>query len=133
MKDIVLQILPYIVSVITGVISAAVSIYVCKKNNKIEIDKIELQNKAEFERIQQEHQNELEKIELLFRQEMAKNEQAKKNEMEKKREEIGLNAISSIAENVTGALTNSVLNAPTVKNEINKQASRSFIKKKGKR
>lgn len=127
------EIMPYIVSLVTATISVFVSIYVCNKNCNNEIRKLKLQNEQDIHKIQKQHENDLETMTLQHQQEMEKLEQIQTHEMEKQREEAALKAVTGIAETFTENLTNSVLDAPAVKNEINKQANNAFVRKKNRR
>jgi serine protease inhibitor ecotin len=64
--------LPYLVSILTAVLSAIVSITVCKKQTKTEIDKIKEQSKANIELEREKLQLEKEKIELEHKLELEK-------------------------------------------------------------
>ena len=56
--------MPYLVSILTALISAVVSISVCKKQTKTEIEKIKEQAKANIEIEREKLQLEKEKMEL---------------------------------------------------------------------
>lgn len=103
--------LPYIVSIVCALISFLASVVVCRNNNKTAIKNLEDQINFEREKLQQDFNN---RIELLEKEYALK---------------CGLNVI----DNLTGKLTDAVVNSPAVKNEINKTASRTFTRKKGKR
>lgn len=64
--------LPYLVSIITAVISAFVSITVCKKQTKVEIEKIKEQSKANIDLEREKLQLEKEKMELEHKLELEK-------------------------------------------------------------
>ena len=125
--------LPYIISIVTALISMIVSIYVCNRNCKNEINKLKLQNEKKKKKIQKQHENELETMKRQHQQEMEKLEQMQTHEIEKQREEVTLKAVTNIAENFTESVTSSFLDTPAVKNEINKQANNAFVRKKNRR
>ncbi|MGN0622969.1 MAG: hypothetical protein ACI4JA_03345 [Oscillospiraceae bacterium] len=127
------EIMPYVISVLTALISMIVSIYVCNRNCKNEIKKLKLQNEQDIQKIQKQHENDLETMTLQHQQEMEKLEQIQTHVMEKQREEAALKAVTGITETFTENLTNSILDAPAVKNEINKQANNAFVRKKNRR
>lgn len=64
--------MPYLVSILTALISAVVSISVCKKQTKTEIEKIKEQSKANIELEREKLQLEKEKIELEHKLELEK-------------------------------------------------------------
>lgn len=64
--------MPYLVSILTALISAVVSISVCKKQTKTEIEKIKEQSKANIELEREKLQLEKEKIELEHKLEIEK-------------------------------------------------------------
>ena len=64
--------LPYLASIVTAVISAIVSISVCKKQTKTEIEKIQEQAKANIELEREKLQLEKEKMELEHKLELEK-------------------------------------------------------------
>ena len=121
--------MPYIISVLTALISMFVSIYVCNRNCKNEINKIKVQYDKDIEKLQKQHENDLETIKLQHQLEMEKILQMQAHEIDKQREETALKTVSGITE----TLTTSVLNAPAVRDEINKQVNNSFLKKKKRR
>lgn len=125
--------LPYIISILTALISMFVSIYVCNRNCKNEINKLKLQNKQDIQKIEKQHKNELETMKLQHQQEMEKLSQMQTHEIEKQREEVTLKAVTNMAESITESVTSSILDTPAVKNEINKQANNAFVRKKNRR
>lgn len=64
--------MPYLVSILTALISAVVSISVCKKQTKTEIEKIKEQAKANIEIEREKLQLEKEKMELEHKLEIEK-------------------------------------------------------------
>ena len=66
------EFLPYFVSVLTALMSAIVSINVCKKQTKTEVEKIKEQAKADIELEREKLQLEKEKMELEHKLELEK-------------------------------------------------------------
>ena len=64
--------MPYLVSILSALISAVVSISICKKQTKTEIEKIKEQSKANIELEREKLQLEKEKIELEHKLEIEK-------------------------------------------------------------
>ncbi len=73
--------LPYLVSVLTALISAVVSIAVCKKQTKTEIEKIQEQAKATIEIEREKLQHEKEKMELENKLELGKLQAQQSNDL----------------------------------------------------
>ncbi|MBQ7204144.1 MAG: hypothetical protein IJS03_09080 [Eubacterium sp.] len=95
--------LPYLVSILTAVISAVVSITVCKKQTKTEIEKIKEQSKANIELEREKLQLEKEKIELEHKLEL---------------EKIHAQNDDAFASGLTNQLFEMVMQMPEVKQKI---------------
>ncbi len=103
--------LPYIVTLICSALSFIASIWVCKKNNKVELEKAEQCHKNELEKMKQEFENKMALIE----------------------KEYALKAGTQIVTDFADKTMEAIYSSSTVKEEINKQAFRSFTSKKTKR
>lgn len=123
----------YIVTIITAIISAAVSIFISGKNAKHEIEKLKIQNDQNMEKLQSEHNNEIERMKLQHQQDMERLEQEQKNELERLREEAGIKAAANLADKVTSSLTDMMIDSPALKNEVNKRVSKNFASYKSRR
>lgn len=103
--------LPYIVSVVTALIAFWGSLLVNRKNNKAEIKKLELEHKQIMERNKQEQDARIEQLEKEYALKM------------------GTQLVSSFTDRTLDA----VYSSSSVKEQINKQALRSFTAKQSRR
>ena len=100
--------LPYIVSIITALLSFFGAILVNRKNNKAEIEKLKLEHQQTLERNKQE-------------------QDAKIAYLEK---EIGMKMGAQIVEDFTKKTTEAIFSAPAVSHAINESAKKSFLNNK---
>lgn len=103
--------LPYIVSVITALLSFFGALLVNRKNSKAEIEKMKLEHKQIMERNKQEQDARIAQLEKEYELKM------------------GAQMITSLTDKAAEAVCSST----AVKNEINKKANQAFVRKKGKR
>ena len=103
--------LPYIVSVITALLSFFGALLVNRKNSKAEIEKMKLEHKQIMERNKQEQDARIAQLEKEYELKM------------------GTQMVASFTDKTVEA----VYSSPAVKNEINKKANQAFVRKKGKR
>ncbi len=106
--------LPYLVSIITALISAIVSISVCRKQTKVEIEKIREQAKANLEMEREKFQLEKEKMELEYKLEI---------------EKIHAQNDDVFASGLTNQLFEMVMQNPEVKEKVNQSISNGLNKK----
>ena len=102
--------LPYIVSIITALLSFFGSLLISKKSNKAEITKMKLEHEQIMERNKQEAEAKIAQIEKEYALKM------------------GTQMMTDFADKTLDA----VYSSDAVKSEINKQAFKSFVTKKGK-
>ena len=100
--------LPYIVSVVTALISFLASLLINKKNNKAEIEKIKLEHKQILERNKQEQDARIAQLE----------------------KEYVLKAGTDIVTDFTKQTVEALYSTESVKQELNKQTFNSFKNKK---
>lgn len=100
--------LPYIVSVLTALVSFFGSLLVCKKNNKAEIEKMKLEHSQIMERNKQEQDARIAQLE----------------------KEYALKMGTQLVNSFTDKTLDAVYSTPTVKDEFNKQAFRSMVQNK---
>lgn len=103
--------LPYIVSIVSAVISFLGSLLVNKRSNKNELEKVKL-----------EHEN------ILLR-----NKQEQDAKIEQLEKEYALKLGTQMITSITDKTVDAVYSSNVVKNEINKNANKAFVSQKGKR
>lgn len=96
--------LPYIVSIITALISFIGSLCVSKKNNKSELEKMKLEHEQTMERNKQEQDARIAQLER----------------------EYALKMGTQIVADITDKTLDAVYSSNSVKDAINKQAMKSF-------
>ena len=101
--------LPYIVSVLTALLSFFGALLVSKKNNKAEINKMKLEHEQKMERAKQEQDARIAQLEKEY---------ALKTEMQ-------------MVTEITGKTYDAVVNSKPVQDEINKQVYKKFATQKG--
>ena len=112
-------ILPYAVSIITAMISAFVSIMVCKKQTENEIEKVKAQNKADIEKLEKQYNLDIQKEREKFQLEKEKMELEHKYELEKMNTKSD-NDFSSV---LTSKLFGMVMDNKEIQDKINEAVS----------
>lgn len=103
MKDIIIEIMPYIVSVICAAIAAYSSVSISRKEAKKEIVQLIKQHEFDLEIEREKHKNELEKVEIEH-----------KHQIELMQKEFE----SKMGSELTNTIFSEVLKDPEIKKQI---------------